>query len=356
MNQSFFGHLVFRFGKGQENLGTEALSFILNRSHAANGAFIRLLSQLEAKMPQTLKFETQVAGQDGAIPDFVGSDIDGKTVVIGEVKFWAGLTNNQPITYLKRISKAPGAILLFIAPSKRIPTLWRELLHRCCEATLTISESLNMPTGIKMAVIGEETLMALVSWQAIINVMLSAAQAEGDIDATSDIKQLKGLCDRMDEIAFLPVQSEELTSDIGTRILQYSDLVDKLLDLLVTSRGASTKNLNKAHWKGVYLASMIIQKHIYQIQFNSHYWQKYGMTPLWLVIRRVGTDKDGSFAAEAKKRLVRLEMETPSRLYQLDNQLLIPLFIPTGVEQSNVIDYLQKQTHEVIDILADVDE
>jgi len=361
MKQSLFGHLVFGFGKSPENLATEALCYILNRSTAANEAFIRLISQTGAKLPPILRFETQIRDvdetvKDEAIPDLAGVDSEGKTVLIGEAKFWAGLTDNQPVTYLQRLSKMSAAILLFIAPSKRFSTLWPELVRRSRSAKLQIGQSSFVLKDFEAVTVGNNSILALVSWRAIINSMLAAVQTDGDADALSDITQLQGLCDRMDETAFLPIQAEELTASIGTRIVQYCDLVDELTDKLVESDGASTKGLNRTHWKGAYVASFVIRKHGYQIQFNAHYWREYSMTPLWLTIKKVGTGRYWSFASEAKKKLVKLDMEFPSRLFQDNNQLLVPLFIPTGVEKSDVILNLLHQIQEVVQLLSDVDE
>src|SRR5437660_9241596 len=92
MSPTLFGHLALRFASSPENLATEALSFVLNRSGVANEAFVRYLRQVSTALPARLKFETQASGEDAAIPDLVGLDDDGQVAVIGEAKFWAGLT------------------------------------------------------------------------------------------------------------------------------------------------------------------------------------------------------------------------------------------------------------------------
>ena len=44
-----------------------------------------------------------------------------------EAKFWAGLTDNQPIAYLERLPSNTPSALLFIAPTARLEILWNEL-------------------------------------------------------------------------------------------------------------------------------------------------------------------------------------------------------------------------------------
>lgn len=88
MAQSLFSHLVFRFSSSPENLATESLNFILNRSHIARSAVSNLFSHYSIDIPDTTKFDTQDKDQkDGAIPDLVGRNSSGEVVLYGEAKF-----------------------------------------------------------------------------------------------------------------------------------------------------------------------------------------------------------------------------------------------------------------------------
>jgi hypothetical protein len=361
MKQSLLGHLVFSISNKTENLATEALCFILNRSLIANKAFIQSISQKTGlELPPNLKFNTQkFSDLDESIPDLVGLDIDGKEVILGEAKFWAGLTGNQPVTYLERLSKTSGSILIFIAPSKRFATLWPELLRRCKE--LGTQQPIIEEDEFKAIAIDKYPMLALVSWRRVINSIQRAVGDDGDSETLSDIGQLQGLCDQMDETAFLPIQSEELTSDIGKRILQYCGLVDEITEILVKSGLASLRTpegskVLRASWGGVTLRSMVIHQYGCQLQFNSTLWDKYGGTPIWFGIKKIGTGKYWTFASEAKTKLIRLGLEVPSRLIHDGDTLFVPLFIPTGVEKSDIVKSLLKQIQEVIDILATINE
>jgi len=55
----------------------------------------------------------------------------------------------------------------------------------------------------------------------------------------ADIAQLQGLCERMDEEAFLPLRSEELTGQGAARVLQYCQLADRVTDIMVEEGIAS---------------------------------------------------------------------------------------------------------------------
>ena len=50
-----------------------------------------------------------------------------------------------------------------------------------------------------------------------------------------NLVQLQGLCEQMDSSAFLPLQSEELTSNTSRRLLQYCDIVDNVIDRLTSA-------------------------------------------------------------------------------------------------------------------------
>src|SRR5438876_245351 len=97
--QSLFGHLAVKFSAHPENLATESLNYILNRSATARRAFIRYLNQSGASLLDDLTFRSQQGGDDEAIPDLVGFDPAGKQKAIAEGKFWAGLTDTQPVDY-----------------------------------------------------------------------------------------------------------------------------------------------------------------------------------------------------------------------------------------------------------------
>jgi TrpR-related protein YerC/YecD len=139
MTESLFGHLVTRFSTGPENLATEALNYILNQSQVARKAFSEFFSHFDIPLPCDLSFQVQYnEKEDQSIPDLVGFDQNGKKVLIGESKFWAGLTENQPVTYLRRLIKEDGVVLIVFAPSKRLTSLWAELLIRCKQGKMPL--------------------------------------------------------------------------------------------------------------------------------------------------------------------------------------------------------------------------
>ena len=112
------------------------------------------------------------------------------------------------------------------------------------------------------------------------------------------------------------------------------------------------KGLRATPQRTGYARYMAIGDYGCSFQVNHVRWSNFRETPLWFVVH----DWSSAKAKEAKQRLVKLEMEDPSRLIQDGNELAIPIFIPIGVEKADVVKSLIRQIQEVINILAPVDE
>jgi hypothetical protein len=351
MNESLFGHLAFNFSKSPEDLATEALCYSLGKSTAANTAMLNFLRQINPNFPESLNFSTQGVGDKGERPDLIGKNTQGVEIFLGEAKFWAGLTDNQPISYLERLKKETGSILLFITPQKRLATLWPEIVRRCQNANLDYAVQSKTTKYLRSARCEHFPNLALTSWRALLNLIQSALEAEGEIDTLSDISKLRGLCDRMDEDAFLPIQSPELASMGGTRVVQYCDLAYQLIGKLVDEELAVTQNLTASGTHARYGRYFLVGEYGCMIQFNAHWWSTYRETPLWMSIKK-GPDSPWTFPEEAQAKLISLEMEEPSRLIKDGNALIVPLYLPTGKEKDKVMEEVLSQLRDIINKLG----
>ncbi len=81
-----------------------------------------------------------------------------------------------------------------------------------------------------------------------------------------------------------------------------------------------------------------------------NYWnnQSDRETPLWLSITGL---PDWNFSSEAKEKLAKLELETPSRLIEDEYGIYIPINLPTGVEKDEVISSILTQMRKIIEYL-----
>ncbi len=349
MPETLLGHLVTRFSNSPENLATESLTFLLNHSKSAQTAFIKYISHLTTLFPEDLIFETQNRSQeDISIPDFVGIDITGKPLVLGEAKFWAGLTENQPVTYIERMIQTKGIMVLFLSPAKRFPTLWPELLRRCQNAGLrsTVQQE---KSNMNIALIDENQFLVLISWTSLLDYIRQSLEFAGDREMLGNLIQLQGLCEHMDTSVFLPVQSEELTSNIGARLIQYCDIVDEVIDGLASENEISLQGLRATPVRTGYKRYFTHNKRGCWFEFNPILWNKYQATPLWLGIK---SDK-WEYDPVARKNLTSLEMEIPKKLFIEEKAISIPVFIQTNTEKMEVINNIKSQIMAVFKLLVD---
>jgi hypothetical protein len=184
---------------------------------------------LELKAPVPVgDFVTQDGGEDSRTPDIVGRDSVGTKRIVVEAKFWAGLTNHQPVSYVKALSD--GTVLAFLVPKARVELVWNELVNRCKRAALAITEvdpsSCSFPHA---ATVDARVTLILLTWEALLGTIQDALRAANETDRLEDVRQLAGLCARMDSDAFLPLTSQELTGAIWKRVVQLSGMIPAII-------------------------------------------------------------------------------------------------------------------------------
>ena len=81
----------------------------------------------------------------------------------------------------------------------------------------------------------ETRFLALASWRALLDRMLSFAMSSGD-SIEADIRQLHALCEQQDQEAFLPLKPHEIAPEIPRRMLQFNRLVDDAVELARRAR------------------------------------------------------------------------------------------------------------------------
>lgn len=346
---SVLGHLALAFAPSAENLATEALAFVLDRSLTAREALTSLASALAPITTRSLVFRTQAGESDGTIPDLIGEDALGNQPLILEAKFWAGLTERQPVEYVGRLP-SEGGLLLFVAPEKRFETLWPELRQRLVSGRYSLEPHAGLP-GIRAVGLGQGRVLALVSWGTLLRHLIAATESAGERDREADLRQLVGLCELQDVQAFRPVTSADLTGDLGERIVQWCRLVDDVVHAakaegLLDKRGTRAQG-GDGYW-GHYatLGSAGIYLH-----FSSYKWARVRPTPIWLTIFAVeGRDwRPGLIYQDALRPLAALD---PPGVLIDRGRLEVPFNVPTGKERDDVVLALLSQLRRVWSLLA----
>ena len=343
MAESLLAHLYTRISGSQEDVATVALNYIIDLSTSLNAAFNKLLSDvLKIDIPADVRYKDQSIGENMERPDMSGTDSDGKEVILCEMKFYAGLTDNQPNGYLDRLIKEDGKALVFVCPKARQISLWSKLKDLCEEKGRELSDE----DGFRITVDG--VAMAIVTWAEIIETLRLTA-ASVDVTALPDIAQLSGFCNMMDQDAFIPFTPEELGGETARKEDRYANIVDAVTDKLDTMKQLDPCKKGKQNaWREGYWRNINVKGHRIEIYYHRPAWKaSIAETPLWISI----FDENGKQSSEYKKYFDTLKNNI--RFNHYTGRRMLALYIKPYVPQDDVVDDLISQILSYID---DLDE
>jgi len=344
---SLFGHLALRFGTHPEDLATEGLAYVLGASPVARAALLRFLRPASSTLPRDLRFATQVSGQEAERPDLVGSDEQGRKLLIVEAKFWAGLQETQPVAYLEGVAGGPGPVLLFIAPALRVEPLWRELRARASH--LTSGAVPEVAGELRWQPCGPGRVLALTSWRALLNVLHHDLVAASEVLLAGDVAQLNGLCERMDSDAFIPLTSDEITGSQPRRVLDYCRLVTDLTAWAVEAGLADVTGLRPSATASYYGRFLRIHGWGCFLGAKEDHWARFGITPIWVEVQ----DEQFKSTSRVREALAQFEHADPPRMIFESGWVRVPLRLPLGVERDAVMADLKRQLADLAMAIRD---
>jgi len=342
-SKTVLGHLVHRIGvHQQENLATEALGFILANSLAASRAFTKFACQIGFSCPGDLRFETQRGGLEDCIPDMKCYAAQGRLRVTVENKFWAELTKNQPVTYLREFQDECPAALLFVAPEARLPLVWKEVVQRCEEQNIPVKDARSTPAMTYAHICGEH-FMAATSWRCLLDALYSEVPLPEETDCRNDIIQLRGLCDMMDQEEILPLGKNEISDQqTALRIVNFIDLAHAIVD---QATGQPCARSHLKYGSGAYLD---IANYRAWVGFGAWTWHQNGISPIWVqFLSRTQMD-------EIREKLTPLRRTSPRRYFESQNGriVMVPILLKTEVEKYHIIQNPVDQIHELAKLLG----
>ncbi len=347
MSRGLLTHLADRFVTQREDLATEALLFVLQESAHARAEVVRVLADLGCICPGEAIFRSQVSGEGGERPDLVAL-IDGREQVLFEAKFWAGLTDNQPVAYLSRVRRAGGSALVFIVPERRLEILWIELGRRIRESGGTLGERHTPMTGL-IAADTDSARLGAVTWQVLLSRIERALSASGERELIESLGQLQALCVREDRDAFLPITGDELTASFPRRLKQFGTLVDDAVACLVDQGLADTKGLRAASGNGWYGRYAHVSGAGCLIHVSGRKWAELESTPIWVRVK----DRNWEVSPELRATFDRAQSDGKFRFYDLGVGLEVPLYLKLGRDRSAVLDHLVEQLDKLGCVLSD---
>ncbi len=348
---TLFGHLALRFAESPENLATEALLFLLSVSPAARRGFAAAFRPAAVELPE-LRFVSQSTGKDGERPDLVGIDVAGSERVVVEAKFWAALTDNQPATYLGRL--AVGGLLAFVAPEIRGDVLWRELRERCAAVGHTLRDPRAAEPGLWVGGASGGPELVLISWRRLLASVRAELEATGERDRVADLAQLDGLCERMDTEAFLPVTRSELSSPVYRRVLEFSDLVDAVIEQLVADRLLLQKGTRLTAGKGYYLRYCKTERGWSgSLRLDVNRWVQSGSFPIWYDPHHGSRGSDFVSRREIAWSIARpLEAQGCQLASGWMDFPAVAIDVPVGEEKPAVVAAVRKRLVQLMDLFA----
>ncbi len=335
-------HLTVTCTTQRENVANEALCHILSSSEAARLA----LEERDggANVGSIARVSSQVdLGQK--IPDLEAFDEHDDRRVLIEGKFWAELTKNQPVEYLKTLPEDRPATLLFVAPSSRSESLWPELRRRVQEEGVEWGAETKKSAEVKSAATGGERRLMLTSWKALLR-RLEARAPDGETKA--DIRQLRGLTKRMDTEAFPPLQPDELGPEFARRLLGLNRLIDDATQRARREGCLNMDGLAAASWPDGYGRWVRLGGTVLRLAISCNLWAVHAVTPLWLPFR--------SNVDEMRRRLAPLRQEDPPGILDDGNDVLVPIRLKEGVEYDAVLDAVVARLKYIADLIGPADQ
>lgn len=345
---SLLGQLYSRIRGSQEDIASEGLTYVLKQSEAARNAVYNLLRTHCGLEFDDLRFKSQSIGDKLERPDITAFNAQNQEVLIMEAKFWAPLTSNQPVNYLKRLGE--NSALVFICPNLRLQNVYDECLRRLNNAAIT-----NTPVDKNYSVsLGGNNYLLVITWDEILNAVRKNLEKTIEVELMSDIDQIIGLCKKIDSNAFLPLQTIDLSPEIPRRVMNYQNMIDSIVSKLRSKKLANTKGLNATATKGWYTRHFKINDLGVTLRLDWKLWATNADTPFWVKFRDITTKSNWVASDEFKEKLNDLvfKLNLSPRIVNTGNPFfpLEPLMHKTEEEVRND---LIRQIIEMVNHLVD---
>jgi len=309
---SLLGQFYSRIKGSQEDIASEGLAYILQRSKSARNALHKII-KLESGLDfNDINYTTQNVGEKLERTDISGYNFDNQEVIILEAKFWASLTDNQPIGYLERLRE--NSILVFICPTLRVRPVFNEVNKRILDAKLEF-ESNSESHFIQFV---NNKSLVVKTWNEILGAIRLQLIQDND-QYLSDIDQIIGFCETVDSNAFMPFQCSDFSPSNAKRINSYYDITDKVVDELKKRGLANTTGLKTTPQKYGYTRYFRIGTTPVALHVRFDFWEKVSDTPFWVYFNWAHD--------EHYKKLMKIIASKRSVItYESNNILYLPIY------------------------------
>lgn len=306
--ESLLGQFYTRIKGSQEDIASEGLTYVLQRSFAARQALNKIIQAESGLSFEDICYTTQSIGENLERPDISGINNNGKEIVLLEAKFWASLTNNQPIGYLNRLGD--NTILMFVVPTLRVRPVFNELQMRLKQAGINFEVNNDANHSFNISHDQKKQKLTVKTWDEILQPIRQSLEESDEQMLLSDINQIIGFCETIDNNSFLPYQNEDFAPSIAKRINSYYDLVDKVIDELTKRGEADTTYLKGYPQRYGYTRYFKIGTIGLSLSVRFDFWEKIADVPFWLYLCDDTTNNSNwkqtdPFRAKVKKTIVK---------------------------------------------------
>ena len=149
----------------------------------------------------------------------------------------------------------------------------------------TTSEHLD---GVDLTVLDNGQLVVVASWARMLAEVKGCLDEAGDEAGLGDLGQLRGLCDRADAEAMLPIVPSEIGSDVARRLWDLHDIIDGVVDELVRRERVTLRGLKSVGGKAYYgrYVRSLDSGHVAQLGVLTWSWTWRYPSPFWLRVWR----------------------------------------------------------------------
>jgi len=315
MQESLLSHIASNFISEYENVANSSITYLLNK-YPASREVLKNILQID-NMPSY--FVTELATKSNGRPDITGLDINGNKRIIIEGKFWANLTDNQPINYLKELPE--NGKLLFLVPEKR---------------------KISLDVEIKKRINGNDKKIYIFSWNEFLDLVEVENHKNHNQALVSDITQLKELCSKMDDEGMVPLSQSDLDPMNGRVAYQFASLIDECKPILKEWEKTDFKKLTASSstgWNGFYFRAFDFGCQLY---FSSYRWFTCKTsTPIWIEI----FDKDFNSSPKIYHFLNNID---PINSFNEDGISVYAIELQTGMDKNQCIKHIELKIKEIL--------
>lgn len=315
MQESLLSHIASHFISEYENVANSSIAYLLNQYPAPRNVLKNIL-EVES-VPSY--FVTELSTISNGRPDVTGLDANGEKQIIVEGKFWANLTENQPVNYLKELVE--NGRLLFLVPDKRKSSLHIEIHKRLGN---------------------NDEKIYIVSWNEFLDLVEVENSKDHDQSLISDLMQLKKLCSKMDEEGMPPLSQSDLDPMNGRIAYQFASLIDECkLVLREWDKTDFTKLQASAStgWNGFYFRAFDFGCQLY---FSSYRWYtSQTATPIWIEI----LDRDFNNSSKIYHFLNHID---ENNAYLEEETALYGIMLKPGMDKIQIVDHIVDSVRNIL--------